>query len=144
MTPACVDGLKWVALEKRIQRHEFYILTIPLTVMSWMVVATHAVGIMRLFPAVKRYQSPFSSCRSRPLICLGSERASKALWWSALVPLHRQAVNPARPGREQRSQPSRVPGCGWCWTATFIKLLYFFLNVSAFPRIISHHDQPDI
>ena len=29
------------------------------------------------------------------------------------APSHRQAVNPVRPGREQRQRPARVPGCGW-------------------------------
>ena len=29
------------------------------------------------------------------------------------APSHRQAVNPVRPGREQRQRPVRVPGCGW-------------------------------
>ena len=29
------------------------------------------------------------------------------------VPSRRQVVNPVRPGREQRQQRTRVPGCGW-------------------------------
>ena len=29
------------------------------------------------------------------------------------VPSQRQVVNPVRPGREQRQQRTRVPGCGW-------------------------------
>ena len=29
------------------------------------------------------------------------------------VPSRRQVVNPVRPGREQRHQRTRVPGCGW-------------------------------
>jgi len=29
------------------------------------------------------------------------------------VPSQREIVNSARPGREQRQQWNRVPGCGW-------------------------------
>ena len=32
---------------------------------------------------------------------------------AASVPSQRETVNPVRPGREQRQQWSRVPGCGW-------------------------------
>jgi len=35
------------------------------------------------------------------------------LWWPLLVPSRRYTVNPVRPGREQRQQRTRVPGCGW-------------------------------
>ena len=33
------------------------------------------------------------------------------------VPSRRQVVNPVRPGREQRQQRTRAPGCGW-WVAS--------------------------
>jgi len=35
------------------------------------------------------------------------------LWWPTPVPSRRDVVNPVRPGREQRQQRNRVPGCGW-------------------------------
>jgi len=35
------------------------------------------------------------------------------LWWLLLVPSQQSAVNPVRPGREQRQQWIWVPGCGW-------------------------------
>ena len=34
-------------------------------------------------------------------------------WWPLLAPSRRQVVNPVRPGREQRQQWTRAPGCGW-------------------------------
>ena len=36
------------------------------------------------------------------------------LWCSVSALSRREAVNPVRPGREQRQQWIRVPGCGWC------------------------------
>jgi len=37
----------------------------------------------------------------------------RLLWRQVSVPPQRETVNPVRPGREQRQQWNRVPGCGW-------------------------------
>ena len=41
-------------------------------------------------------------------------------WRPFPVPSQRQVANPARPGREQRQQRTRVPGCGWIGLPPFI------------------------
>ena len=42
----------------------------------------------------------------------GLDDAGAISWWPLLVPSRRYAVNPVRPGREQRQQRTRAPGCG--------------------------------
>jgi DNA polymerase-3 subunit gamma/tau len=55
-----------------------------------------------------------------PILCLGYSgalwvaRCPPFLWRPASVPSRRSTVNPARPGREQRSRSDRVPKSGWC------------------------------
>ncbi len=54
--------------------------------------------------------------RLRSLKCNGIDESNlrqAAQWWPGLVLPQRYAVNPVRPGREQRQRQIRVPGCGW-------------------------------
>ena len=53
-------------------------------------------------------------CRIGATRLIHQNDALTGLWCFASALSRLEAVNPVRPGREQRQRWNRVPGCGWC------------------------------